>query len=1094
MYSSLHDVLREKAQVGRRRGMPPHGRLLLDLNDDEIERVTRLFGKYLRERSRAFELSFLRVIGLASALRRFCERDASEGAAAWWFDSPEHEATVARLANFVEVLEATYTEESLEWFRQDLAKIDLPEIKRYLRTLPKTVARFRSNTPLPREKLREAAERHMQTLFETGPLRCLGIGEEGVSLTDGRIVYKYFHYWKHLDRECRLAFLESLVGKLGSFSTLPDIRSVHRAGDHVVAVYPYEVGTRYQGGNLEEILRLLRECREAGLACRNIHPNNLLVTRSGLKLIDIGSDIVPVDDAEFEQMCRRAFLTYRFHFRSDLKCLMTKSLSDTCLPELIGLAQFKHALDPRGLDELLYEPVLKLVTERRPESVLDFGTGGGRLVELIARTGLNVTGYDPDPASIERCLGNGRSATYGGHELLDELKGRSTRFDAVVCSRVLCTIADPGEFEDVLRDLRHLVSDSGTAIVVVCNPLYLQNPSTELAVKELPSGCEYGETFSYTKTVASTGNRRREVHRSLSKYKRSFSKAGFTVDGTRELEGTDTRSLRPASEHLAFILSPLPKPAPGVSLLIKTCLMEWKIIERLVRHQVNQLDWPVPFEEKVLVVDQSEGPFTRQYEEEDAEAHRAGMDRLLEDGVVDRIIYAPRDPEVIRGTYRRWFGVESDNPHSTGGQQLFATLYGFDACKSDYVLQLDSDMLVSRSDADHDYLAEMVEVLRRDPRALFVPVSICRSDKLPYTSRGPGGDWRVEVRGCIFDRARLQSVLPVPNELEDGRFSLTWHRAFDRFISSSDYRSYRGGDPRTAFIHVPNDRKRDAGQLMDTIGSVGRGYVPSCQMGSPNLVGSPEEWAGPKRGEPFVFVICGRNVDPGRFRQCFESLVAQDTDSWGAIVVDDASTNGFGDYTEMLASKHVDRVTLVRNETRRGSLYNLWNAVTQFCTDPETVIITLDADDALVGGHVLGRVRTEYEDGADVTIGSMLRFDKEASYPADFGEPRSWNSNVWQHLRTFRKYLFDAIDVNDLKLDGEWVELAADWAYMVPITEMASSPRHIAEPLYLYEPAEKKDEQGRRKRDSIIARILEKPRYSKLTRRGDTEGSFGMVG
>ena len=585
-----------------------------------------------------------------------------------------------------------------------------------------------------------------------------------------------------------------------------------------------------------------------------------------------------------------------------------------------------------------------------------------------------------------------------------------------------------------------------------------------------------------------------EVHRNLSEYKRSFSKAGFTVDGIRELEGTDTRSLRPASEHLAFILSPLPKSRPGVSLLIKTCLMEWKIIERLVRHQVNQLDCPVPFEEKVLVVDQSEGPFTRQYEEGDAEAHRAGMDRLLEDGVVDRIIYAPRDPEVIRGTYRRWFGVESENTHSTGGQQLFATLYGFDACKSDYVLQLDSDMLVLRSDADHDYLDEMVEVLRHDPGALFVPVSICRTKKLPYTSRSPGGDWRVEVRGCMFDRARLQSVLPVSNELEDGRFSLTWHRAFDWFIASSDYRSYRGGDPRTAFIHVPNDRKRDVGQLMDTIGSVERGYVPSCQMGSPNLVGSPREWAGSKHSEPFVFVICGRNVDPGRFRQCFESLVAQDVGSWGAIVVDDASTNGFGDYAEMLVSKHADRVTLVRNEKRLGSLYNLWNAVTRFCTDPETVIITLDADDALAGGHVLDRVRAEYEEGADVTVGSMLRFDKEASYPADFGESRSWNSNVWQHLRTFRKYLFDAIDVNDLKLDGEWIDLAADWAYMVPITEMASSPRHIDETLYLYEPAEKKDEQGRRKRDSIIARILEKPRYPKLTRRGDAKRSFGMVG
>ena len=477
------------------------------------------------------------------------------------------------------------------------------------------------------------------------------------------------------------------------------------------------------------------------------------------------------------------------------------------------------------------------------------------------------------------------------------------------------------------------------------------------------------------------------------------------------------------------------------------------------------------------MVDPSEGPFSRQYEEVDADAHYAAMDRLVEDGFVDRVVYAPQEPAIIHSTYRKWFGVESDKTHSINGQQLFATLYGFDCCEGDYVLQLDSDMLISRSDEDHNYLAELVDVFRRDPGALFVPLSICRSALQPYTSEGSKGDWRIEVRGCMFDRKRLQSVLPVANELQDGRFAMSWHRAFDRVIDSGDYRSYRGGDPRTASIHVANDRKSDVQDLLEIVGSVERGFVPSCQMKSTDLVGSSVDWAGPKRGEPFVFVICGRNVVAGKFRQCLESLVVQDLGSWGAILVDDASTNGFGDYAEMLTADYADRVTLVRNETRRGSLYNLWNAVTRFCTDPETVILTLDADDALAGEHVFGRVSAEYENGADLTVGSMLRLDKEADYAVDFEEPRSWNSNVWQHLRTFKKYLFDAIDVEDLKLDGEWIDLANDWAFMMPMVEMASSPRQISEPLYIYEPAEAKRKEDRRQRDAVIARILAKPQY-----------------
>ncbi len=702
------------------------------------------------------------------------------------------------------------------------------------------------------------------------------------------------------------------------------------------------------------------------------------------------------------------------------------------------------------------------------------------VAETDTRRGVRVIGYEPDPASIARCLQYGSQAAYGGRKLLETLRSENTRFDTVVCGRVLCTIADDSEFKNVLADLRRLVADSGTVLVAVCNPFHLATVSTELGEKHLPDGYKYEETFVYDKTVTVNGNRRSEVHRSFSTYQRAFSDAGFRTAGVTEFDGLDTRALLPASDHLVFRLTPVPTDGLRVSLLIKTCLMEWRTIERLIRHQVGQLETPVRFVEKVVVVDTFEGPFARQYDQPDPEAHRAAMERLLFDGVVDRVVYASTDPETVRAAYWKWFGEESVETHSGNGQQLFATLFGFDSCSGDYVLQVDSDLLIARHDSAHDYLREMADVLLRDRKALFVTMSICRPEPVPYTHEGPNGDWRVEVRGCLFDRERLRSVLPVPNGLEQGRFTLSWHRAFDRFIASSDYRSYRGGNPATAFIHVPNDRKTCNEGWLDVIGSVERGHVPAVQMGSVELVGSGADWAGPKRHESFIFVICGQNVEPARFRRCFDSLVAQKGVDWGAVVVDDASTNGFGDYARVLLADYAQRVTLVRNDYRRGGLYNTWNAVVNFCADPESVIITLDADDALIGEHVLERVWAEYQDGADVTVGSMLRLDKEAFYPPNFDNPRWWDSNVWQHLRTFRKRLFDAIDVADLKVDGEWIDIAADWAFMVPIVEMASSPRHIEEPLYLYEPAVPKDEESRLKRDAVIARILDKNRYARM--------------
>ena len=1079
--SSLRDLLRQKSDRCQGKGKSPWGRGLLVFTDREIDDAVESCRKYLRQRLSAFESNFIRSMGLISALKPFCPAIPYRNPRPWWLELQDFSEDSARLGQFVIALESEFTDARIEEFKRCAGSFDYQVVRDFLRELPRIVDRYRMNTPLPKRELRQVAEAHVRDEFGADNLTCLGIGEEGVALTDGKLVYKYFHYWKPGDREERIGFLQSLVGRLSGFRTLADLLEVRRQGKRVVAVYPYKAGSKYEGGHLEELLALLKEAREAGIVCRNIHPDNLLATPSGLKLIDYGSDIVPYDSDEFGHMCRRAFLSYRFHFRSDLKILMTRALTDYNIPELAGFDHFKRALAPLSLDELYYEPMAGLIADERPDAVLDYVCGDGRLSEKLAGRSISVTGYDPDPDSIARCLEKPGSIPYGGAELLDKLLDGNARFDTIVCGRVLCTIADDAEFRRVLGDLRRLVSESGQVLISVCNPLHLSTNATELWTRHLPRHSRYENTFIYEKTIASSGSRRSEVHRSVASYRSAFTVAGFRIEEVVELDGTDTGHLLPASDHLVFRLIPQPVAGCKVSLLIKTCLMEWRMIEPLVRHLVGQLETPSRFIEKVIVVDPSEGPFLRQHDRVDTEAHRRAMDRLLADGVVDRVVYASDDPEVIRATYLKWFGDESTETHSVSGQQLFATLFGFDSCSGDYVLQVDSDLLIARNDATHDYLSEMVDILRGDSRALFVPLSICGPDAVPYSHEGPNGDWRVEVRGCLFDRKRLQSVLPVANDLEQGRFVLAWHRAFDQFIAGTDYRSYRGGDPSTAFIHVPNERKADIEGWFDVIASVERGYVSEDQAGRVELTGAASDWAGPKREEPVVFVICGRNVKPARFKRCFESLVAQSSGDWGAVVVDDASTNGFGDYAEVLLADLREKVTLVHNNRRRGGLYNTWNAIANFCANPDSVIITLDADDALIGNRVVDRVLEEYADGADATVGSMLRLDKEKDYPVKFDNPRWWDSNVWQHLRTFRKRLFDAIDVEDFKINSEWVDLATDWAFMVPIIEMASCPRHIPEALYLYEPAAPKDDRGRRERASVIAQILAKQPYPRQT-------------
>ena len=98
-----------------------------------------------------------------------------------------------------------------------------------------------------------------------------------------------------------------------------------------------------------------------------------------------------------------------------------------------------------------------------------------------------------------------------------------------------------------------------------------------------------------------------------------------------------------------------------------------------------------------------------------------------------------------------------------------------------------------------------------------------------------------------------------------------------------------------------------------------------------------------------------------------------------------------------------------------------------------------------------------------------------ATYPVDLERPRqSRGGNVWQHLRSFRKRLFDAIPDDALRLDGAYVDLANDWAFMLPIVELAENPVHIAEPLYLHEPSGAGKGAGRAEHEATIGRIVAK--------------------
>lgn len=217
------------------------------------------------------------------------------------------------------------------------------------------------------------------------------------------------------------------------------------------------------------------------------------------------------------------------------------------------------------------------------------------------------------------------------------------------------------------------------------------------------------------------------------------------------------------------------------------------------------------------------------------------------------------------------------------------------------------------------------------------------------------------------------------------------------------------------------------------------------------------------RNEDYIFVICGRNVPAECYMRCWESLDKLRCGRWGAVIIDDASDNGYIDPLIRSTAGRRKRVTYIRNECRKTMLPNLVHAIKDVCTNPNSVIITLDMDDALLNRDALCMVRNEYLRGHDVVSSTSLKKGvRILPYEIDYNDARGEKvGDVWMHLRSFRKYLFDRIDENDFKENGHWIEIFNELTFMIPISEMSSDPIQIKAPLYLWEPRTKDDDSHR---------------------------------
>ena len=540
--------------------------LRLQLAPARVDRLVSRVRKFLNERLAAFRLSFHRVRGLAGVLRDLVERDG-----AWWHAEKYADAR-DRLLGFCDRLDDSYANDVLADIER-IADIRDSQIKTFLAQLPAELAQHRVRLAEPaalargfeRERVANAKAVAKRLAKPGGALGTLGCGSEGVVLTDGKHVYKVFDYWKSWQLDSTLDYLRSLVDAWRDTRSLYPLLAFHQdqEGRDAVLIYPFEPSEPYTGGHGPGLVNLLVECRQQGVVCRNIHPDNLRVVDGRVRLIDYGSDIRPLDDErEFTTMCHRAWLSFRCHDRPDLKALMRQALRQADLPVLAGVGSFHEAVLRMAGERQACEDVALELVAGQPRRVLDYGCGSGKVAKALADAGAEVLGYDPDVTRHKRRrpLADGKSDLRFTTVRDEAMAGAP--FDLVVCQRVLCTIEDEAELRGILADLRAAVAKDGRVVVTLCDPHFTFCGPTPEAERELPPGARYEDTFVWHKTVRTSGRVRREVHRPEEALLAEFARVGLREVRRVTVPTVELVNFTPASDHLAFELAPDPD-TPG---------------------------------------------------------------------------------------------------------------------------------------------------------------------------------------------------------------------------------------------------------------------------------------------------------------------------------------------------------------------------------------------------------------------------------------------------------------------------------------------------------------------------------------------------
>jgi hypothetical protein len=230
-------------------------------------------------------------------------------------------------------------------------------------------------------------------------------------------------------------------------------------------------------------------------------------------------------------------------------------------------------------------------------------------------------------------------------------------------------------------------------------------------------------------------------------------------------------------------------------------------------------------------------------------------DRLLQAGVVDRVVDIDYSEATRQRIYKKHFGQDVRFTHDYRGASVFGFIYSLEAVKGDYILHFDSDMLLHQQ-RNHSWILEGIALLKSCPDVMFVsPLSGCPTSDSSLKQRSvtyqcdPRGFYAFKEftsRKFLVDRSRLEKMLPIQPqwvswkrqalEFITGKSALNvWEITMSKALQKSEYIRADLSSPQAWTLHTPDHGSTFVQLLPQVIEQIEEGSYPPQQAGDYDL-------------------------------------------------------------------------------------------------------------------------------------------------------------------------------------------------------------------------------------------------------------------